>query len=220
MTKQFPVLPVEDYYVVVDKDAVLKVGDFRIEKDGEILKTHPSEKGYDPQGCVVIAAIGKRIEGLPLIELYDEAAPNNKMAEAIQQTFKQFYQEEELDTTIGEYEVSFLYPDSNKAYQMLRKSLEEYKAAQTKGQYSEEDMRKAWENGREEADPTIEAKINGVWKKNWKFEDFIPTLHPKRIPTSVTLEMMRNGAGELERYVTRITNTDTNTIIPKEVHYE
>jgi hypothetical protein len=235
MNKQFPVLPVEDYMVVIDKDAELKTGDYLPikYKTGEyklhtVLKEnnqgwadYSKSTGHIPislaNGAMyahskdynkVIATIGKRIEGIPLIELPDEVEQ------------------------LALYEAGYTSTEAMKGDDDAERTFESfkkgYKAAQSKGQYSEEDIRKAVDVGLSLSTVTDEPFTSKKFKITK--ESFVQiALNNKRIPTSVTLEMDDwRGDGEdpeIGNHATHLVfphihNPETNTIIPLKVDYE
>lgn len=232
-TKKFDVISVEDYGVVVDSISD-KVG---------ILCYHPfqpylfhsteTNKKVWSECRTIVATIGKRIEGLPLIELPD-------MTFDWRNFLLQKAEQNNIMDSCGISQVSL--GTAEWACRQL--------AAQSKGVYSEEDMRNAWSAGCNATasrwgqcvaiaqgleDPKREGykSINLAEEK----EKYIQSLQKNKLPIAVGLEMEKlfdhdkkgktHTTDENEAYhgapfiwQVKITNPETNTIKPVEVYYE
>lgn len=193
MTKTFDkssIIKIEGGYVVVDKEANVRGGDwFYMEGTSDSWATglRQAEKGELVFGHFkVIASIGKRIEGVPFIELPSEI-----------EIPKHFISDREISS----------YKQG-------------YKAAQSKGQYSEEDVLKACELAGQRA-----ANANNYSEAAMKEEvlPFLKSLQTKR-PISVELEYEpdlteENKFAAVWSYKLKITNPETNTIIPIKIEF-
>lgn len=204
MNKQFDVIPIEDYGVVVDKEAKISKGDRFTEKysvnivricqeDSLYNKIADGLYTYDTQFCSkVIATINKRIDDIPLIEL--------------KKTVNQLADEYAIEKTSHG-------PTVHSKWSLEIGFIEGYKAAQKK--YSEEDMKKAHFHGwfqRERYPPSpdkcgYEGKFPSEWGKmdyeeheDWFAEQFLKSLQPK-LPKSVVLEMEVDADDERNWYV-------------------
>lgn len=226
MTKTFNkenIIPIKGGgYVVVDKEATIPPDTLKYcSNTHTVLSSHDATERFICKDCSkVIASIGKRIEGVPLIEEVDE-----------------------LEELISELPIDWMGTGSVKSAEAEEKAWTKkwnaYKAAQSKGQYSEEDM-----------------ILYSNWLTQWLFTnkyrklidgakpygigDFISdeelfakwkSLQPKRIPISVELEMQGYTADYREIFnpnstskeiiwLVKITSPETNTIIPINIEYE
>lgn len=242
MNKQFDIIPIEDYGVVVDKEAgqCYEIGKIAfayqfgivskiMENIGGsnrdvILEKMPHNGTLDRRQLYpVIASINKRIDDIPLIEIHEVEiqASKLKIAENAEAwIYNQLSESPKEDIEFAAESCTDYWKAG-------------YKAATKK--YSEEDMVNFATNVfnmYEDGDLTIKAR-----KKDTNFynlsKEMIKSLQPK-LPKSVVLEMeeatigseiyinkaiKRVVGGELI-YQVKITNPETNTITPKEVKYE
>ena len=222
MTKTFnkdSIIPIEGGYVVVDKEAPITEQDvvlwlegkiwrgFKKTSDGWYLQLGSSQFRPIREFQKITCSIGKRIEGVPLIEEVDEDTEDN-----------------EWKLTDLAREIFHKYPNDVTSYHIAVKAgYDLAKAAQSKGQYSEEDVLKACELAGQRA-----ANANNYSEAAMKDEilPFLKSLQPKRIPVSVELEVeiMRSADSfDLSVYSTdrlKITNPETNTITPIKIEYE
>lgn len=68
MTKKYNVVPIEDYYVVIDKE-IRSGATISIDYWNNVLSIYD---GFDPY-APILTTIGKRVDSLPLIEIPDES---------------------------------------------------------------------------------------------------------------------------------------------------
>lgn len=223
------IIAVEDYFVVVDKDAGIlssyttdgvkvyepsKARDILIKKEVGHLKTKVNK---------IIATIGKRLEGVPLIELLDNDSELYIHAKEYSEMAVQHINDEQTKLQRQAAYLDFIAG---------------YKAAQSKGTYSEEDLKKAFDAGKR---GWYQKRITGndgsynVGLYHGIVEDYVKSIQPKkkrRIPASITLltfvEPDRDEYGVVKRSSPNniickselyITNPKTNSIIPIEVKY-
>jgi len=223
MTKTFnkeDIISVEEgLIVVVDKDKIPThwntfKNDIKKSMRSTFYFLNPNRELYkcDDANCFkIIATIGtKRLKGVPMIELPDEAE-----IEALQWYKKRYYVD-----TIAEHHKEFP--------QVIGFQIG-YKAAQAKGQYTEEDIKIAYEQGR------MNNSVLTTDKDYLSYEDLIKSLQTKQIPTSIELALdcslggikmegascgKNNNCKWPSCSTIKITNPETNTIIPVKVSYE
>ena len=183
MTKTFKVIPIEDYGVVVDMEPEVKSGDIVIDTDGKIVKL-TTEHDISNDDYKVIGLIGKRLDGVPLIELADEL-----------ELLFPYIKNPEADNAI-----------TNWNYRVFDKR-EGYKANTNK--YSEEDIEKVIEMARTLVEETrgvknefdietILGSSDGTYGVSIKYTDkqILQSLQKQPMPTEVELEMEYSDAGE------------------------
>lgn len=216
MTKKHDILPIDGGYVVVDEENEGSIGDICIAYYPSTLKLpakiisdqnnesspHWNVEYLKDRGEIfawekdatskIIASIGKRIEGVPLIELPDEALRIANMA------------------------LYGAFPNATKEEEKLYKEIyaNGYRTASNIKRYTEADIMKAVQFG-----------LN---KKGCIHKDTINLyLHSlQKVPISVELEYELFGVqeGNFDPFRTaieilKITNPETNTIIPIKVNY-
>ncbi len=210
MIKQFSVIPVENYYVVVQYKHMTK----------HCYYFYTSICLGNPMGVVgvIVATIGKRIDTLPLIEIADETEELAKHHIFPQFDFK-WYKEEDVEVQ-----------------KALNDFKEGYKAGQSKGTYTEEDMKKCFKSGHLNGWNIRNVTVGGDWNYGLDgfeelFKDYIDSLQKKKVIKAVVLEMVCfdevpypsdefNQMWENKQdYKIKITNTETNIITPKEFIY-
>lgn len=132
----------KDYLLLVDESKVY--GKTYI--NGKLDKTLPEIVAHLPlnnapvlEGVLLLPELSKQEDGIAA-----NMAAN--MAAAIRQTLKQYWAGD-APREKDEYEVSFLYPADNRAYQMLLTSLREYDNSAKTKRWSDEDIWKAYNSG-------------------------------------------------------------------------
>lgn len=203
MTKIFKVIPIEDYGVIVD-DSIKgeKYTWVYNTKTNRVYKLSPIDILDITSEKVIIAFIGKRLDGVPLIELATE--------EDTVYTEKQAY-------TI--WKAGQEYWKTSGASVTFEKLTEGYKANTNK--YSEEDMTNAHMTGSISALNWKTANIEEGYNHLNRAEEYVQSLHKQTIPTEIELEMeiVRHPDEEklgvrmkYKKEVAKIHNKETNTI--------
>jgi hypothetical protein len=209
MTKEFKLgnnlIPIEDYYVVVDKEATIRLNDWIICDDRnelyhtvnhfKIIKTLLPEGLNDRLWVKIIATIGKRIGNLPLIEIPDEDGLKTIGVKAFEAL-------KELNPRGGMKEFVRMAAEFG------------YKAAQ-RGIFNEEDMRNAVTFG---IDLHHREDVH-TWAD--KTDKYIQSLQKKKVIKAVVLE-----GSWIDKWYDKDTGaffpdvTETNTITPVNIIYE
>lgn len=196
MTKTHEIIPITDGYVVIDKDVKPVIGDFAYlefaesPKDNEIYQL--TDKTLD-EGFKIIASIGIKIEGVPLINLPNEDDEirklstnliNGEMKETFLWNRKQYFNriksvfKENIDEEVIQKHIH-LWLSSHFGFGFKAG----YKA-NTK-QYSEEDMQNLLNTCKEAAMIGTSIHVESAGKQ------FIKSL--QKVPISVELEYIDNG---------------------------
>lgn len=238
MQKKFEIIPIEDYGVVVDKQRAPKHLEWTFNRHAiGSNKSSPIEKcsknaeinwannmSYNDGKTFlrdnfhsVIATINKRIDDIPLIEI-----EKNEVDKFVA------FEDACLECCRGIiFDENTFYPGTTDTREQRAELKIEwlkqmgmwpisfgYKAA---GGYNEEDIKKAIEFGKE-LYLDIKGNIQSGKERKLHPNSFIKSLQPK-LPKSVVLEMegyIHVPSRQLAQRV-KITNSSTNTIIPKEI---
>ncbi len=137
-------------YVYVTDESEIKEGDWCVfvnEYIQRILKAINDNSETEMTKKVVYS--NDPSLSLPVFEIQDEKSLIDRMAAAIRQVFRQTEMRKGDKRDEDEYEVNFMYPANNKAFQMLLKVNSEYKSFKSSPAkyYTEEDLRKAFIHG-------------------------------------------------------------------------
>ncbi len=223
MTKTHEIIPITDGYVVVDKEVkdydqrgswiymnkyiggtcVMSSGQIQL-NDGQGVHTLYKKDGDYEKLHKIIASIGIKIEGIPLIEEVDEVE---------QLAFK-------------ELGITFIGDKDKQTFNEVQVFKAGYKA-NTK-QYSEEDLRKAFKAGEKYASGTDDFPMAGNTFKYLNEDDYIKSL--QKVPISVELgyemipdlsNVVYNGSEtNYGAVIERLKVNPDNTITPKSINYE
>ncbi len=223
MNKQFDVIPIEDYFVVVDKESEIpqyswfyasdrnsihdnrwktyEEGELGDKKDVNYLK-----KDF-PFYWLIIATIGKRLEGIPLVENVVEEDINS-LAILNSRKSENILKKQNLTP-------NFQY------YRGLTDGfVQGFKAAQSKGIFTEKDMINFARKMKDTPIPEAISNYHGWYKSQ------LQSLQ-KKVIKSIVLEVehfgncyaIGGGIEPIEEKV-KISNLETNIIIPIEIIYD
>jgi hypothetical protein len=213
--KQDSIIPIDGGYVVVDKEA--KKGDYFYNIVNECV--YGPAMDYELLNNIdfkVIASIGIRIEGVPLIE---EPLPDIHVFEVYNpKAGEKANSRIHVCTFIDEQDaINFCKP-----YTHLEILPNWIKGTNNQKQYTEADVRKAFKAGARAK--SMLSSVTNSWDKAFiNFEEsYIKSL--QKVPISVELEYEYNNIassmkGGKQGWQFKITNTETNTITPIKIEY-
>lgn len=190
MTKRYNVIPIEDYYVVIEPSKGFEYGKW-IFNGRELDKMDRSTDWTHIDDEKVIATIGKRIDSLPLIEISEEPENSfNKLAH-------QMYPEHAHSRVVAKAHMRIGYKAATKTY-----TKEDMEAACTFGMALER-----LKNDKGKLSDTEE------------FKGFLTTLKKPISSVELEVENAKDETyGEMEGIYPIVS--ETNTITPINVFYE
>jgi hypothetical protein len=197
MTKIFNLIPVEDYAVIIYNPPE-EQGDWVINIENK--KIGQIGKSWDSLERKIIATIGKRIEGIPLIELPDDKfQPIRQAAEAWEKT------KDRIDKSVDNKTANIYWMSG-------------YMTAQ-RGTFSEEDIKKGVATGIQDWQQRKEQTVGGLFSD---IMSVILSLQQKKLPIQVELEIelyLPHPGLSARKERIKTTNPETNTITPINIIY-